>query len=190
MNLKNDKQKSKKKIKDQFVELLKKRSIKKITVLELCQHCQINRSTFYTYFNDVYDLLHQIEADMAEEIYDLFQEKSENIEHLEVENLIIILEYIKKNQVFYIAFFEGSYYIDGMKLNMEPLWEFFFRPALQRMGIDREKDMIYYFEYFKGGFLAVIKRWIAGGCVDAPEHIAMVLRQNSPIGYKVFKKEN
>ena len=44
-------------IKQCFFRLIRQKSISKITVKEICEFAQINRSTFYKYYADPYDLL-------------------------------------------------------------------------------------------------------------------------------------
>ena len=53
---------TKKIIKDTFIELLEQKSINKITVTELCTTCDINRATFYRYYEDVYDLMEKLKG--------------------------------------------------------------------------------------------------------------------------------
>ena len=48
---------TKKIIKDTFIEMLEKKNIQKIYVRELCEKADINRSTFYKYYESQYDLL-------------------------------------------------------------------------------------------------------------------------------------
>lgn len=43
-------------IKNAFMELRARKSVEKITVKELCQLAQINKSTFYTHYEDIYSL--------------------------------------------------------------------------------------------------------------------------------------
>ncbi|MCM1308504.1 MAG: TetR/AcrR family transcriptional regulator [Butyrivibrio sp.] len=43
-----------------FVKILNEKPIDKITVKEIIDTCQINRSTFYYYFADIYDLIDRI----------------------------------------------------------------------------------------------------------------------------------
>ena len=47
-----------------LTSLMLKKSIKDITVKELCESVDINRGTFYTHYRDIYDLMHQIEEEM------------------------------------------------------------------------------------------------------------------------------
>lgn len=46
---------------DSFYELRKNNPINKIKVTDICDCANINRSTFYEYFNDVYDLTSKLE---------------------------------------------------------------------------------------------------------------------------------
>ena len=58
MNLKDARvQKTRNNIHQVFFKLLKEKPISRITVSEICQQCQINRSTFYKHYADPYDLL-------------------------------------------------------------------------------------------------------------------------------------
>lgn len=56
--------KTRQKIVDAFWNLYAEKSIEKITVKEITQLAGYNRSTFYEYFTDVYDVLEQIEQSL------------------------------------------------------------------------------------------------------------------------------
>ncbi len=51
-----------------MIELLKAKSIEKITVRELIERADVSRYTFYNYYYDVYDLLDSIGNEIIEEI--------------------------------------------------------------------------------------------------------------------------
>ena len=53
--------KSKKAINDAFLLLRAKKELKKITVKELCEKAMVNKSTFYSHYNDIFDLEDKIE---------------------------------------------------------------------------------------------------------------------------------
>lgn len=59
---------TKKVIKDTFLSLLEKKDITSISVKELCDIADVNRGTFYRYYEDIYDLLKKIEEEFIEEI--------------------------------------------------------------------------------------------------------------------------
>ena len=48
-------------ITDAFLQLLRQKSVERITVKEVCALAQINRSTFYRQYRDCFDLMDQLE---------------------------------------------------------------------------------------------------------------------------------
>lgn len=56
-------QKTETAIKNAFLELRAQKSVEKITVKELCQRAQINKSTFYTHYADIYALSDAMQAE-------------------------------------------------------------------------------------------------------------------------------
>ena len=50
-------------LQDSLIEWMKEKPISKITIKELCEKADINRSTFYAHYTDLYDLLQQIESE-------------------------------------------------------------------------------------------------------------------------------
>lgn len=75
-------------IRKEFTELLKKKPIQEITVREICERTGINRSTFYNHYQDVYDLLEQIENEMLGEL-------AENLKNVVSENDPMNMELFK-----------------------------------------------------------------------------------------------
>lgn len=59
---------TKKVIKETFLSLLEEKDISNISVKELCEKADVNRGTFYRYYEDIYDLLKKIEEEFIEEV--------------------------------------------------------------------------------------------------------------------------
>ncbi len=55
-------------IRETFLSLYREKDISKITVTEVCKAAGINRSTFYTYYEDVYALQSSLEEETLTEI--------------------------------------------------------------------------------------------------------------------------
>jgi AcrR family transcriptional regulator len=55
--------KTKKAIHNAFTELLSQKDMNDITIKEIAQKADINRKTFYNYYNNIYELLNEIEND-------------------------------------------------------------------------------------------------------------------------------
>ena len=61
---------TKKAIKNSFMELLKTKSLDKVTVKDIVESCEINRNTFYYYYSDIYELLEDVFQDETKEVTD------------------------------------------------------------------------------------------------------------------------
>ncbi len=59
-------EKTKKSITNAFLELRSKKPIEKIRVKELCEKAMVNKSTFYTYYADIYALSETLEKEVVE----------------------------------------------------------------------------------------------------------------------------
>ncbi len=71
-----------------FCELYCQKPIEKITVQEIANKAGYNRSTFYQYFTDVYDLLNFVEND----ILDYIQEKMKDKEQADTRDILLLFE--------------------------------------------------------------------------------------------------
>lgn len=120
------KESTKEKIIDTFWELYEIKHIHKITVTEICKIAQINRSTFYVHFLDVYDVLDTIENCIfpSHEITPSFNSNTKHTIFDIGEHLLLIKEkrkYLKvifsenKNSTFRIKFIN---YIRPIILNI------------------------------------------------------------------------
>lgn len=70
---------TKKAIRDAFVSLLEEHELRDITITEICRVADINRKTFYNYYNDVFELMDEIEYEIVHEFEMIVKQKDENI---------------------------------------------------------------------------------------------------------------
>lgn len=66
--------KTKRAIQNVLCELTKKKKLNEITVKELCALADINKSTFYLHYRDIYDLANSIKNIMVKDICDIIDE--------------------------------------------------------------------------------------------------------------------
>lgn len=70
-NLNNSSAKTKKLIRKTFAEMLsEKKEIRKISVSELVKRANINRSTFYSHYNDIYGVAEDYENELVDFFFD------------------------------------------------------------------------------------------------------------------------
>ncbi len=65
---------TKKVIQESFLDLLEKKDITKVTVMELCHLADINRATFYRYYVDIFDLLEKMEDEFVVEYQNTYKD--------------------------------------------------------------------------------------------------------------------
>lgn len=63
-------EKTERAIKNAFLELRSKQALEKITIKELCGLAQINKSTFYAHYDDIYDLSEKLQMEAVREVLD------------------------------------------------------------------------------------------------------------------------
>ena len=85
-------------LKESLIKLLAKKDISQISIKEICEDADINRSTFYSHYSDQYDLMRKVEDELLENVSEYLavyvQSKADiNL----VEMIEKIFEYIKEN---------------------------------------------------------------------------------------------
>jgi AcrR family transcriptional regulator len=163
-------------IKDAFWELYKEKKIEKITVKDITLKAGYNRSTFYAYFTDVYDILEQIEEDLMPETehlppIDTSREHSPDF----FENIITIYE---KNSTYYSVLLSENG-DPRFAIKMKNVFKSMMIKAItNRVNISPE-EMDYALEFLVGATLSTVKHWF-----DQDKNIPM--RQLIPLMYKLM----
>ena len=163
-------------IKDAFWELYKEKKIEKITVKDITLKAGYNRSTFYAYFTDVYDILEQIEEDLMPGIehlppVDTSREYSPDY----FENIITIYE---KNSAYYSVLLSENG-DPRFALKMKNVFKSMMMEAItNRVNISPE-EMDYALEFLVGATLSIVKHWF-----DQDKNIPM--QQLIPLMYKLM----
>ena len=62
-----------------FVQLMQQKPIKDISVRELADLVDINRSTFYLHYTDIYDLLEQTENNLMKQFLSIIQTEKQTV---------------------------------------------------------------------------------------------------------------
>ena len=161
-------------LKHVLMELLKKKPIDKITVTELCQMVEINRSTFYQHYCDVYALLEDIESDFLIQCDVLAQEIiNSTLPPLEVSNRLLRYIYENKELLYLFVFrhkqedFELRIHEKILRLfRIKVLQTYTLQPNVTSTEFD---DLLL---FLTAGYYSVYKRWIKDGCKDDIDAIA------------------
>lgn len=174
MNTKNNRrsQDTRERIRQSLLSILKKEDILDVTVSELCAAAQINRSTFYSHYDGVADIMEEIMLEIGKDLLERFNDTNYDEDHpFSLDHLIVILHHIQENQDFYRAYFTQSTTRRQMDWAFGQLLERFVRPMMHRLSVE-DAAIEYYFAFFKAGFVEVISFWLSNGCNEAPETVA------------------
>ena len=160
MNTKNNQRFKDTEIRMQSVmlELMKHMEFEKITVKKICEKAQVNRSTFYAHFTDIYDMLDKMEQTLREELLLSYQNGNKESYVFSEHSFLLFLEHIKKHKYFYKVNLQTRKSFP-LKQGYEKLWDII-EPRCKEVGIFEKEDILYYLINFQAGFTMTLKhRW-------------------------------
>ena len=165
MNKANNKKrkKSQEQIEKIFLQLIQKKNIDEISVSTICEKANLNRSTFYSNYIDIYDLAEKIKQQMEIEFA---QFQSSNNAKQNEDGYLSMFRYIKDNQIFFKTYFK----LEEISKNL---------PTQHRVELAEKyynnKFIDYHIEFFRAGLNAIIKKWLNNGCKETPEEINEII---------------
>ncbi|MFD2639978.1 TetR/AcrR family transcriptional regulator [Piscibacillus salipiscarius] len=163
-------------LKESLISLLKDKPISSVTVKEICELADINRSTFYTHYNDQFDLLEKIEEEIADDLVQYLNSYSLSIEEESIEMTQKLLEYITNNQyMFEILLNENA---DPMfeKRMMNIAKRFIMFNWMNEHNVE-QSDSRYLSTFVVSGAINVIKDWLDNDLDKSPKEMAKLISQ-------------
>ena len=132
----------------------------------------INRSTFYLHYNDIFDLLAAVEQELFDEIYAAVH--IHPVSSFEQEGLAFIEEVfsILYDNREICAALVGPHGDMAFLHRIEGMME---ENVLQKLREDfpeRRSSIDYGFAFCTTGAVGLIKHWLAGGCAEPPREMA------------------
>jgi probable dihydroxyacetone kinase regulator len=153
-----------------FKELLNKQCIHKITVKQICEHCNVNRQTFYYYFTDIMDIFKSI----------IFEELTGEIaQNRNFENwtggFLATMDYMKRNSKMILHVYNSSYWSEA---NMyftnfsNKLLDDVVMECEEKLGVKlSDTDQMFIVNFYRHVFNGLIIDWISQGMITDPEII-------------------
>lgn len=160
---------------DSLIALLRKKPITTITVKEICEKADINRSTFYAHYKDQFDLLEQIEEEIITDLtmylnqYNFTEEEEEALQMTEK-----LLEYVvSKSEMFQTLLNENLDHSFERRV-MDVARSFIIKSSVIENEPDAETAE-YVITYFLSGSIYVIKQWVANHMDQSPQQMAELI---------------
>lgn len=168
--------KTKKIIKDAFIEIYKLKTIDSISVKEITNKVGFNRGTFYIHYDDIYDLLREVEDEVLSEFHKVGHKiKEYNISHFDpkepIPAMLEILKYMKSKRN-YIEALLGQNGYPSFSIKCKNIMKQY---IFTKLKIENEKYSDYLLEYIISGNIGVVIYWVQTGMVIPAEELALLL---------------
>lgn len=155
-------------LRESLLELLKEKPVEHITVKELCELAELNRSTFYAYYNNVPALYQEMSGELAQALLD----------HIRAINqgggvdTAPMLAYIRDNRERFRLLVYRDEYLNANQPVQRQIIEGYFGLAPELALPCALEEREYFLQYLYMGGTGVIHRWVQNGCDLPPEQVA------------------
>jgi len=164
---------SKQMLQASLLELLTKKNIRKISVREICDHAHINRTTFYKYYANEYDLLKAMENGVLEKI-ELLLNMDKSQKEYDYKALVKIATFVQENIKLCRILINNT--VDSVfperLLNLSMIHHL----LEEQLTSSYQKDEIeYVYQFVVNGGFSILREWINKDSRESPERIAEIL---------------
>ncbi|MBE7019406.1 MAG: TetR/AcrR family transcriptional regulator [Ruminococcaceae bacterium] len=171
--------------------LLEKKPFEYITIREICEKAEVNRSTFYLHYENTVDLLKEtiryvldnfcsyFSSDVVSDDIEKIATKYENCDLQELDfinekYLHPYLLFIKENQRVFSAMLSQPKTFDTTEI-FHRLFDNVFKPILDRFHYPRDEQN-YVMMFYLNGITAIIAEWLKDDCQKSIEDISMIIQ--------------
>lgn len=168
-----------------LLDLIEKKPFEYITIREICEKAQINRSTFYLHYENTNDLLNETVSYILEKFTSYFNfdndSVSEKFANTDLQDLQFVnekymrpyLNFAKENQRVFSAVLSHPITFDASAI-FNRRFEYIFKPILDRFAYPPD-DQHYVMMFYLNGITAIIAEWIKDDCRKSIEEIMDII---------------
>lgn len=165
-----------------FLELMKIKTVPKITVIDLVNHSKLSRQTFYRHFDDINDLIYFIHSETVAPVYSLSERLNDNRIAFK-----LYLDLMAENKSFYqqiVSFevftaFSKRFYLTTKENLLSNMF------GKYRYEILNDKDLNFALNFYTTSFTNTILEWIKTNTPYSSEYLTIALVEHMP---EVLKK--
>jgi AcrR family transcriptional regulator len=158
-------------MKDALLELLEQTELSGISVTAVCEKADVNRSTFYHYYNSPSDLLREIEQEVLDRIPALPVPVNQQGEENLLRATTAFFDYVKENEkVFHILFSESAN--AGFTSRMVDLLCAQHIPGVENVD---ELTSAFMQRYVANGTVGMLREWIDKGFPVSSQEISEMM---------------
>lgn len=167
-----------------LLKLMGEKDYSYITVKEICQRAEVNRTTFYLHYEGISDLLEETLAYASKNFSNYFQQTGydfpasfsdkDSYDHIPLDKLLIsYLQFVRSNRSAILAAYNNP-----TVMNVDVWMNFIDRhvmePIMKQFRIP-EEERIYRASYYRQGSQAIVRTWMELGCTTPVEDISRII---------------
>lgn len=162
-------------------EMLKTKSLDKISVSSICKKCNLTRQTFYRNFKDKYDLVNWYFQQLCDKSFLLM-----GVELNLKEALCEKFKFIENEKIFFSQAFKSDDYNNLVNYDYEMIYKFYEKAIVKQTKKPLTQDIEFLLEMYCKGSIDMTSKW-ATGYLDIPkEKMVSLLIQSVPEGLKPY----
>ncbi|EJS69283.1 TetR/AcrR family transcriptional regulator [Bacillus cereus] len=173
-------------IRNAFVELIEEKGFDAITVKDITTKANINRGTFYTHYQDKFDLMTKCQEEIMHEMSAIAKKKFPEVIADLGSNpspttpfvlIASILEFLNENSHFIKAVLSPKGDLSFQTKLKDFMWKTLFEDTNGAL-INKENLLVpsqYLASYMASAHIGVIQQWLNNGQQETPEEIAHIL---------------
>jgi len=145
-------------IQETVLSLLESKPINAISVTEVCEQADVNRTTFYRYYTDIYDCVESIEKAFVTSLNPLdVATPTQALEHL-------LTAFYRDKKLSNLVFVEGKTQL------LERMQE-----LMKQTGPDPQLIDNYQGVYIGAGLQSILKKWVKDGMPETPQQLTRII---------------
>ena len=168
-----------------LLALLEKKSFEYITISEICEKAEVNRSTFYLHYDNTRDLLQETISYVLDNFASCFPISTrsmiaqfatcslEDLRFINEQYLLPYLSYIRENRRVFSAVLSQPVAFDTEGI-FHKLFDNVFRPILDRFDYPADEQS-YVIRFYLNGLTAIISEWIRNDCQKSVGDVSAII---------------
>jgi AcrR family transcriptional regulator len=150
-------------------------SIEQVKVVRLCKLAAVSRTTFYDYFQDVFEVVTWMwDYIMADALYEIGLSIDNTEGH--VRSFYALLEH---RSLFYNAF-KSKAYNSAFEYGSRNVKRIFIQTAERHLGRPFTREELLQIDFYNYGAANMTRQWVIDGMVETPEEITAILDACTP----------
>lgn len=166
---------TKKVFREVLLELLRSKPLSKITITEICEKADFNRSTFYAHYEEVGDLLRDIENEVISNIPKVYDNSGYSRKTVKTAELERFFDYVRENAFEFRVLLidsDSNAFFESLK---NAILEYYISMNRHYLSQDKEFQLI----YSVNGAIGMMLEWIKRGFpYDTKEFTKMVMENS------------